>query len=78
MGLFDFIEDLDTSEGHLWEHGFNRAVCRGETDNYDTPCPKRTEGTVPTCGCCGCPLFNLDKTKAPPESCPRLDGHEGE
>lgn len=72
MGVFDEISkklgDVDTSENHLWGHGFNRSACEG--------CPHNTGGKVPTCGLCGCPLFNLDKTNAPPESCIRLDQHE--
>lgn len=61
------ISDLDTSESHEWGHGFDRSVCDG--------CPHRKGGKLPTCGLCGCPLFNLDKTDAPPSSCPRLDAH---
>lgn len=72
MGVFDEISkklgDVDTSENHLWGHGFNRSACEG--------CPHNTGGKVPTCGLCGCPLFNLDKTNAPPESCIRLNQHE--
>ena len=70
MGLFDKITDIDTSEDHLWGHGFDRSTCEG--------CPHNTGGKVPTCDLCGCPLFNLDKTGAPPESCIRLDAHEGQ
>ena len=69
MGLFDKFKDIDTSEDHLWGHGFDREACEG--------CPHNTGGKVPTCDCCGCPLFNLDKTGAPPASCPRLAAHEG-
>jgi len=72
MSLFDDLRDavgnVDTSEDHVWGHGFDRSVCEG--------CPHNTGGKVPTCDLCGCPLFNLDKTNAPPERCPRLDGHE--
>lgn len=71
MDVFDEISkklgDVDTSEGHLWGHGFDRSVCEG--------CPHNTGGKVPTCDLCGCPLFNLDKTNAPPESCVRLENH---
>jgi hypothetical protein len=67
MGLFDFVSDIDTSEDHLWGHGFDRSVCEG--------CPHNTGGSVPTCDTCGCPLLNLDATDAPPESCVRLERH---
>lgn len=67
MGLRDFLGDIDTSENHLWGHGFDRETCEG--------CPHNTGGKVPTCGKCGCPLINLDATGAPPESCIRLDSH---
>jgi len=70
MGLFDKIRDIDTSEPHEWGHGFDRSACQG--------CPHNTGGKVPTCDLCGCPLFNLDKTGAPPSSCPKLDAHEGQ
>jgi hypothetical protein len=68
MGLFDKVLDVDPSEDHLWGHGFDRDACEG--------CPNKKGGTPETCGLCGCPLFNLDKTGAPPEGCPRLDQHE--
>ena len=68
MGLRDKLSDIDPGEDHLWGHGFDRDACAG--------CPHRKGGTVPTCGLCGCPLFNLDKTGAPPASCPKLDDHE--
>jgi hypothetical protein len=75
MGAFDKIKqatskvgDIDTSEGHEFGHGFDREVCEG--------CQHKQEGTPETCGLCGCPLFNLDKTDAPPSSCPKLDDHE--
>lgn len=67
MGLRDFLSDLDTSEDHLWGHGFDRSACKG--------CPHNTGGAMPTCDLCGCPLLNLDATDAPPESCIRLDQH---
>lgn len=68
MGLFDKIADIDPSQDHLWGHGFDRSACEG--------CPHNTGGKVPTCDLCGCPLFNLDKTGAPPADCPRLTRHE--
>jgi len=70
MGLFDKLSDIDTSEPHEWGHGFDRSACQG--------CPHNTGGKVPTCDLCGCPLFNLDKTGAPPSSCPKLDAHKGQ
>jgi hypothetical protein len=70
MGLGDWLDELDTSEDHLWGHGFDREVCEG--------CPHKTGDSVERCGCCGCPLLSLDKTDAPPESCPRLDEHAEE
>jgi hypothetical protein len=76
MGLFDFIEDIDVSEDHLWGHGFDSDTCYGDGNGYTSKCPHLKEGGVDSCGCCGCPIFNLDKADAPPESCPRLDGHE--
>lgn len=70
MGLKDKLGDLKDGydEGHEWGHGFDRDVCEG--------CPKKKGGAVETCGVCGCPLFNLNMTDAPPSKCPRLDGHE--
>lgn len=68
MSLRDKLSDIDLGEDHLWGHGFDRSKCKG--------CPHRVGGKVPTCDTCGCPLFNLDKTGAPPESCIRLDEHE--
>jgi hypothetical protein len=68
MGIFDKVLDVDPSADHEWGHGFDRSACEG--------CPHRQGGKVPTCGLCGCPLFNLDKTEAPPSECPKLGDHE--
>lgn len=70
MGIREFLSNIDTSESHLWGHGFGREVCEG--------CPHNTGGRTPTCDTCGCPLVNLDLAGAPPESCVRLDRHESD
>ncbi|MFW5900688.1 MAG: hypothetical protein ACOCTH_02810 [Halodesulfurarchaeum sp.] len=77
MSLIDRLKDA-LSESHLWGHGFDPDVCRGTHPDVDGVCPNLQEGNLDTCGCCGCPIFNLDKANAPPESCPqsRLDAHE--
>ena len=65
----DKITDVDPTESHEYGHGFDRSACEG--------CEHKKEGTPETCGICGCPLFNLDKTSSPPSGCPKLDEHEG-
>lgn len=78
MGIFedafDFVEDVDFSEEHLWGHGFDKRAFYGDATTPE--CPHLKSGKVDTCGCCGCPITNLDLSGAPPESCPRLDMHE--
>ena len=75
---------VDTSENHLFGHGFDRSACQS--------CPHLVDGATggsildrlanaiddQKCGLCGCPLKNLAATSAPPESCPRLDAHRGQ
>jgi hypothetical protein len=73
MGLlddaFDFVDDVDLSEDHLWGHGFDKGACYGGEAGLPE-CPHLQKGKVDTCGCCGCPITNLSMSGAPPESCP--------
>lgn len=64
---------VDVSESHLRGHGFDPKVCEG--------CPEhQTEKVGNPCGQCGCPTTSVSPMNflsAPPESCLRLDQHEG-
>lgn len=77
MGLFDAISDTienvtgaNIDESHEWGNGFDPDVCRG--------CPFEGQvlrGAAIGCQKCGCPHYSLEKSQAPPSSCPRLEHH---
>ena len=72
---------VDLSESHLWGHGFDSDVCQTcphlVEDGSGGGLLDRLANAIDNqkCGLCGCPINNLEATKAPPESCPRLDQH---